>query len=125
MSQAVLVPVVSASETSSEHVVNPSSVVDRLLASANSREERVALFERALSNPKVEKEASRMGLDAGKVRRAIPTLTDQELKDVAARARDSKDIVAGYYDDDGYVAVGVICLIAVTAVIVYLVDHPR
>jgi hypothetical protein len=96
------------------HLVGAEDVAKRLLESARTREERVALFQAALATPEAQSAARAKGFDAGRLRAAVPHLSDRELADLARRAEKARDVVAGHRGDssDGLVIVGLILLVA-------------
>jgi hypothetical protein len=104
-------------QAAATHLVDSKQVVDRLLAGAKSREDKVALFQKALLTPEAERQAKVMGVSAEKLAAAVPHLSDKELADLTARASRSQDIVAGHHDD-GLIILGVVLLLAGIAVLV-------
>ena len=110
----VMAPVAQAA---TPHLVDSKQVVDRLLAGAKSREEKVALFQKALGTPEAQRQARVMGVSAEKLAAAVPHLSDKELQDLSLRASRSKDVVAGH-GDDGLIILGVVLLLAGIAVLV-------
>jgi hypothetical protein len=114
LSQAA-VPVAHA-----DHLVDQSQVVSRLLDGARTREERVALFLRALSTPEAQATARSIGVDPARVRAAIPQLSDAELKDLADRASRANDVTAGYWrrSNEGLVILGVVLVLLAVIVLV-------
>lgn len=83
-----------------DHLVDSGQVVNRLLTNAQTREQRIAVFEKALSSPVAEAKARSLGLDPSRLRAVVPQLSDAELKDIADRASRAQDISAGYYHED-------------------------
>jgi hypothetical protein len=116
-----LAPVAQAATT---HLVDQGSVADRLLDNAKTRQEKIDLFQKALSTPEAKSQAKLMKLDSERLRAAVPHLSDQELQDITQRAHNARDITAGYYhDDDGLAAVGIILLVAAAAILIVVADH--
>ena len=101
----------------SGHLVDPGTVAARLVARAQSREEKVRLFQDALARPEVQKQARSMGFSPDRLRAAVPHLSDRELADLSARAGRAKDVVAGHSSDDGLVILGLVLLLAGLAVL--------
>lgn len=99
------------------HLVDPGTVAARLVARAQSREEKVRLFQDALARPEVQKQARSMGFSPDRLRAAVPHLSDRELADLSARAGRAKDVVAGHSSDDGLVILGLVLLLAGLAVL--------
>jgi hypothetical protein len=105
-------------QAATAHLVDSKQVVDRLLAGAKSREDKVALFQKALLTPEAERQARVMGVSAEKLAAAVPHLSDKELQDLTERASRSKDVVAGHHSDEGLIILGVVLLLAGIAVLV-------
>jgi hypothetical protein len=101
-----------------EHLVDSGTLARRLLESARTRQEQVALFQKALGQPEVRQRALSMGVSADKIARAIPHLTDAELADLSARAANVKDVSAGHSSNDGMAIIGLMLLLAAVVVLV-------
>jgi hypothetical protein len=104
-------------------IVDRNAVVTRLVESAKTREARVLLFQKALDAPEVKERAKSMGLDASRVRAAIPHLTDKDLAELADRASRAKDVTAGHGShgsDSGTIILGVALLVAALVVVAVL-----
>jgi hypothetical protein len=107
----------------SGHVVDQGEVARRLLDSAQTREQRIKLFQDALSTGEAQKKARAMGADPARLRAAVPHLTDRELADLSARATQVKDVAAGHGGSDGaLILVGVLLLVAGIAVLAAVAD---
>jgi hypothetical protein len=107
------------------HVVNAQTTTARLIENAKSREEKIRLFEQALAQPEVQRQARAMGASTDKLRAAIPHLSDKELTDLAERARNAKDVAAGHYEGGGdaaLVIIGLALLIAAVVILAVVVD---
>ena len=114
-----------AAQAATTHLVDPGQVVQRLVEGAKSREEKVQLFQRALSTPEARQQAKAMGVDADKLRAGVPHLSDTELQDLSRRAANTKDVVAGHRGggDSGLVILGIVLLLAGVALLVALSDY--
>ena len=108
----------AARASASKHLVDPGTVAARLVAHAQSREQKVRLFQDALARPEVEKQARSMGLSPERLRSAVPHLSDAELADLSARASRAPDVVAGHSPNDGLAILGLILLLAGLVVLV-------
>jgi hypothetical protein len=104
------------------HVVSQRAVVERLLAASKSREQKVRLFKDALATKDAETQARRMGLDPERLRSAVAHLSDKELADLEARARDAKDVRAGHSGNDSLAILGIVLLLAGVVLLVALAD---
>ena len=78
------------------HAVDMQQAATRLVEQAQTRQERIALFQRALAQPEVRDRAASMGVNADKLANTIPHLTDAELDDLAQRAAKVQDVAAGH-----------------------------
>jgi len=69
-----------------DHLVSPQQIQSLLTGAAAERRQNIATLERTLSTPAAEQAAGRVGADLGRVRQALPALTDAEARDLAVRA---------------------------------------
>jgi hypothetical protein len=100
------------------HAVDQGEVARRLIESAQTREQRIRLFQDALSTSEAQKKARAMGADPARLRAAVPHLTDRELADLSARATQVKDVAAGHGGGDGaLILVGVLLVVVGIAVL--------
>jgi hypothetical protein len=104
--------------SAAEHLVDSGTLARRLLASAQTREQKITLFQQALDRPEVRQRAHSMGVSADKVSRALPHLSDAELADLTARAQGVKDVRAGHGSNDGMAILGIVLLLAAVVVLV-------
>ena len=80
--------------------MDQGQVARRLLESARTRDERVALFQAALGTEEARQQARSMGADPDRLRAAVPHLSDRELADLASRAALVKqDVAAGHHHE--------------------------
>jgi len=116
-------PAAPAPGGSDGHLVDQAQVARRLLERAQTRDERVKLFQEALGTPEARQKARAMGVDSERLRAAVPHLTDRELADLSARATQVKDVAAGHGGSDGaLILIGVLLLVAGIAVLVAVGD---
>lgn len=101
-----------------EHLVDSQGIAARLLENARTRDERLALFQNALAQPEVRREARARGVSADKLGKALPHLSDAELADLSARAANVKDVTAGHGSNDGVVILGLVLLLVGVAVLI-------
>jgi hypothetical protein len=69
-----------------DHVASPDVVRGRLLGASEERTADLALVDAVLASPRAERAAGAVGVDIAQVRAAATTLTDAELRDLAARS---------------------------------------
>ncbi|MGE5126502.1 MAG: hypothetical protein ACM3PV_09425 [Betaproteobacteria bacterium] len=105
-------------EAAPRHVVDQGQVARRLLESAQTRDQRVKLFQDALATPDARARARALGADPDRLRAAVPHLSDRELAELSARATQAQDVTAGHGGgDSALVLVGVLLLVAGIVVI--------
>ncbi len=114
-----------AAGRSSDHLVSQSQVARRLLEQAQTRAQRVKLFQDALGTDEARRQARALGADPDRLRAAVPHLTDRELADLSSRAAQLKDVAAGHGGNGtgALVLVGVLLLVAGIAVLVAVADE--
>jgi hypothetical protein len=88
-----------------------------------ARQGDLALLDGVLSSPEAAAAAKAVGADLDEVRRATPTLTDDELRHLAARAAALQaDPVAGVSDHDLRWLLYVFLLVAIVILVLKAVD---
>jgi hypothetical protein len=115
----IYAPAVHAAEG---HLVPASQVASRLADRAAERLQQEQAVQAVLDGDVARTQAAAMGLSLGKLRAAVPHLSDAELADISARAARVKDIAAGHHhhDDDGLIIVAVILLLVGLALLIAL-----
>jgi len=82
-----------------DHIVTTDAVQSRLAEAATQRAQDVATVQDVLSTPLAQEAAASVGADLDRVRAGVATLSDAELRDLAARASIlQSDPVAGAMD---------------------------
>jgi hypothetical protein len=83
-----------------EHVVSRPIIEGRLAEERDSRGRDLAILQGALSSPRAAAAATTMRVDIVAMRAALPSLSDGELRDLAARAAAlDRDPAAGLSSD--------------------------
>jgi hypothetical protein len=78
------------------HVVSPAEVQKQVLAASQTRQHNEDTVRQVVSSPQAEKAIKAAGIDPGRVKAAVPTLSDQELSQIASRAEKAQaDFAAG------------------------------
>jgi hypothetical protein len=109
---------VPVARAATPHLLDSKDVAARLLDAADSRQEKVELFQQALATPEARARATAMGLDPDALQRAVPHLSDAELADLTSRAQRVDDVAAaGHSHNDGIVLIGIVLLLAGAAVL--------
>ena len=82
-----------------EHLVTTAAAQTRLAQSATQRQSDVRLLQGVLSTTQAARAANTLGVSVDRTRDAVATLSDQELRDLAARASAlGLDPTSGYHD---------------------------
>ena len=114
------VPVDSYAATDQQgHLVSPQAMQDQLARSAADRQKNIETVKRFFSTPIADKAIRDAHYDPEQVQRAIPTLSDQELANLAARSNQvQQEFVAGRLTKTelGLIAVAFVVLIIVIIV---------
>jgi hypothetical protein len=83
-----------------DHVVSPEAVTALLEAASTERAQQLQVLDSWLARPEVGRAAALVGHDGAELRRALPALSDAELRDLAERAQALRaDPVAGLSSD--------------------------
>jgi len=103
------------------HLVDAQQLSARLAEQAAARTENVRLVQGVLDSAEARQQAGVMGLNVGKLRAAVPHLSDAELADLSVRAQSTKDLAAGH-SGAGLAIVGLVLLLAGLAVLIAIAD---
>ncbi len=83
-----------------DHLVSRGAIDVRLAEERDGRSQDLLILQSALSSPQAASFANAVGVDIVKVRAAVPSLSDGELRDLAARATAlDRDPAAGLSHD--------------------------
>ena len=78
------------------HVVSPAEVQQQVLAASQSRHHNEDTVRQFVSSPQAQRAIKSAGMDPARVKAAVPTLSDQELAQIASRAEKAQaDFAAG------------------------------
>ena len=106
-----------------EHLVTTTAAQARLAEAEAARQHDLAVLDGVLSTPEAAAAAKAVGADLDGVRRAAPTLSDSELRDLATRAAALQgDPVAGVSDHDLRWLLYVFLLVAIVILVLKAVD---
>lgn len=104
--------------TPGTHLVTPDVAQARLLEASAERERNLATVDALLVSPAGSAALETLGVSEDRVRGALPTLSDAELQDLAARAAALQaDPVAGALTTKQWIWIGV----AVVAIVVIII----
>jgi len=79
-----------AQSTSQEHIVSPQILRQQLERSSAARQKNIATLTKFMSTPTAERAMRDAKMDPVQVQKAIPTLSDQQLANLSARAADAQ-----------------------------------
>lgn len=111
-----------ATPAAADHVVPPQTIEARLLEARAQREGHLASVDRALGTPLAAAAAAQVGADLSSLRSQLPSLSDAELADLAARAQALQgDPVAGL-DSDLRMLLMIFLILAIVILVLQAVD---
>jgi hypothetical protein len=105
-----------AQSASQEHIVNSQILQQQLEASGAARQKNVQTLAKFMGTATAEKAMRDAKIDPVQVQKAIPTLSDQELANLSARAADAQQKFSG-----GSLAPSMLTLIIVLIAIIIIV----
>jgi hypothetical protein len=86
-------PLLAAAEN---HVVSPAELQQATASAGRTRQQNIDKVEKFFSSDQAEKAMKSAHLDSVQIKKAVPTLSDQELARLASRAdKAQKDFAAG------------------------------
>ena len=87
---------VPADVVAQNHVVSPADLQKEAVTASQVRQQNLEAVQKFLFNPTGEKAMKSAGIDPQQVKTAVPTLNDEELAQLAARANKAQaDFAAG------------------------------
>ena len=106
-----------------EHLVTPEAAQARLAEAEAGRQHDLAVVDGALTTPEAVAAARSVGANLDDVRSAAATLSDSELRDLAARAAHLQgDPVAGVSNSDLRWALYVFLIVAIVILVLKAID---
>lgn len=102
----------------SGHVVSAKIMQKRMADSALKRQKNIETLTKFFSTPVAERAIRDAQYNPDQVRRAIPTLTDAELADLAARSTEAQQQFAAGHLTPTELALVVVALVVVVVVII-------
>jgi hypothetical protein len=123
LAAAVLVTsAVSGPIQAQQHVVPPEAAQARLAEAAAERARQVAAVNSVLATPEASAAVTALGQDMGRLRAAVPALSDSELRDLAVRAEALQtDPVAGLDSDIRQLLI-IFLIVAIVILVLQAVD---
>jgi hypothetical protein len=112
----------SASAHPDDHLVPRQTVDARLADAVRERAQNLATLDETLASAGAARAAAKVGLDVDQLRRALPLLSDAELRDLSRRtAALRSDPVAGYHSETYFLFV--LVLVAAFALVLLEAAH--
>lgn len=99
-----------------DHVVSSQALQQQVQSSAATRQQNIETVTTFLSTPMAERAMHSHHFDAVKVRSAIPTLSDAELSDLAARANSAQQQFSA-----GFIGKGLLLILILVVVVIIVV----
>ena len=100
------------------HVVSPGELKAQALASSQARQRNLATLQDFLSTASAQRVLTKAHVDAGKVKSAMSSLSDEELAQLASKASKAQaDFAAGTMSDRDLLLI----LVAIAALILIIV----
>lgn len=101
-----------------DHLITSQDLQQRMADSASIRQKNIDTITKFLSTPEAEQAMHNAHFNSVQVRRAIPTLSDQELSTLAARSTDAHQKFAAGHLTKPELALIVIALVVLVVVII-------
>lgn len=103
-----------------DHLVTSQSLEQQVQSTSHTRQQNIETINNMLSTPIAERAMRDAHYDPIQVRTAVPTLSDQELANLATRAADVQQKISG-----GVLGFGVITLLVIAVIILIVVAIVR
>jgi hypothetical protein len=111
-------PDIFSQEAQQDHVVSSQTMQQRLEASAAARQRDIETLNSFLSSPITEQAMQEAHVNPIQIRTAIPTLSDQELSNLASRAADAQmKFSAGAFGNHELLVIAVAILVIILIIV--------
>ena len=102
-----------------DHLVAPGTVSASMAQAAAERAQHLATLDELLASPRAARAAELAGADVGNVRGALASLSNDEARDLAARAQAlQSDPVAGLHEVEDVLGIALLVVL-----IIFIVDR--
>lgn len=108
----------NASPDSQDHIVSSQALQQQVQSSSAQRQQNIDTLQQMLKLPEAQKAMHDAKVTPEQVKQAIPTLSDQELSDLAARTRNAQQQFSAGYIGEGLFLVIILLVILIIVVIV-------
>jgi hypothetical protein len=99
-----------------QHLVSPESLQQQVQSATQTRQQNIETINKLLSSPVAERAMQNAHYDPVQVRTAVPTLSDQELANLATRSADVQQRISA-----GGLGFGLTTLLIVVLIIIIVV----
>ena len=114
-------PDIFAQAAQSDHLVSPGALQQQLEATSATRQQQIKTVTDLLSSPGADRAMKDAHINPEQVRTAVPTLSDQELANLATRAADAhQKFTAGSMSNNELI---IIILIVALVIVVVAAVH--
>lgn len=104
--------------TQQEHIVNSQAMQQQLESSAAARQRNIETLNAFLSSPTTQRAMQETHITPTQVKTAIPTLSDEELANLAARAADAQmKFAAGAFGNRELLIIAVAILVLILVIV--------
>jgi Flp pilus assembly protein TadB len=111
---------ITAQAADQDHVVSSQALDQQLANSSATRQQNIETLQKLMETPTAQKAMHDAKVDPQQVKSAIPTLSDDELANLSARANNAQhDLAAGYIGPGLFT----IIILAVIVIIIIIVIH--
>jgi hypothetical protein len=105
-----------AQSASQEHLVSPQILQQQVESTSQTRQQNIQTINNLLNTPIAEQAMRNAHFDPVQVRTAVPTLSDQELVNLATRAADVQQKISG-----GFLGAGLTTLLIIVLIVIIVV----
>lgn len=110
----------AATDASQDHIVSAQALQQHVVSNSAERQQNIDTLQQMLKLPEAQKAMHDAKVSPEQVEQAIPTLSNQELSDLAARTRNAQQqFAAGYIGPKLFV----ILILVVVLIIILIVVH--
>ena len=117
-----LVTLVAGQAVAEDHLVSREAARERVLDAATQRAHSLATIDAVLATPAAAQAAQGVGADTNQLRAALPTLSDAEIADLAARADALQSNPVAGLDDDIKTLLIIFLIVAIVILVLQAVD---
>lgn len=103
-------------DPSQDHIVSSQALQQQVQSSSDQRQQNIDTLQQMLKLPEAQKAMHDAKVTPEQVKQAIPTLSDQELSDLAARTRNAQQQF-----NAGYIGTGLFTIIILLVILIIIV----